>query len=243
MTADIAHKAIATLDEYFELTAYPPGTAVESAKPLFGLRFAVFCKECGFLPEADYPEEFESDKYDPKAAQFAARNAEGRVVGTSRLVMPSPETSFPFLTHCKTYEDYELPSFAECAEVSRLAVDRSYRRRAGDTLSGVNPAELEGARLPGRQGPDKRVNAPLLVLGLYREMYRYSRANGIRYWFAAMERSLAKVLSLYGFAFEAIGPEQDYYGPVRPYVGDLRSLERFLRGYNANLLTWFQGQS
>ena len=107
-------------------------------------------------------------------------------------------------------------------------------------MYGINPADLEGPRTPGERGADKRVNAPLLVLGLYREMYRYSRAHGIRYWYAAMERSLAKVLALYGFVFKPIGPEQDYYGPVTPYLGDLRDLEDLVRSYNPKLLDWFQ---
>jgi N-acyl amino acid synthase of PEP-CTERM/exosortase system len=240
MTVHSAHKALFKLDQYFELETFPPGTAVDSLAALFSLRFAVFCEECGFMPPSAYPDRSESDAFDPAAAHFAARNAAQRVIGTSRLVLVPPGDPFPFEAHCQPFPDFERPDPTQSAEVSRLAVDRSYRRRAGDTISGINPADLEGPRVPGEKGADKRVNAPLLILGLYREMYRYSRANGIRYWYAAMERSLARVLALYGFVFKPIGLEQDYHGPVTPYLGDLRDLEDLVRSHNPKLLDWFQ---
>ena len=62
------------------------------------------------------------------------------------------------------------------------------------------------------------------MLGMYREMYRYSRKAGIRYWFAAMERALARSMDKIGFHFVPAGPETNYYGPVAPYVIDLWGL-------------------
>ncbi|MEQ8264455.1 PEP-CTERM/exosortase system-associated acyltransferase [Pseudohaliea sp.] len=236
----VAAQALTALDQYFELEVFPPGAPTENLEKLYALRFSIFCEECGFMPTDHYPDGLERDNWDPAAAHFAARNADHRIVGTSRLVLVPPGDPFPYEAHCQPFPGFQPPDPAESAEVSRLAVDRSYRRRAGDTVYGINPADLEGPRTPGEQGADKRVNAPLLVLGLYREMYRYSRAHGIRYWYAAMERSLAKVLALYGFVFKPIGPEQDYYGPVTPYLGDLRDLEDLVRSYNPKLLDWFQ---
>jgi len=236
----IAARVLGALDDYFELEALPPGVPASALEELYGLRFKVFCEECGFLSPTAYPDCLECDVYDPAAAHFAARNVDGRVIGTSRLVRVDVGDPFPFEAHCRPFPEFKPPDPMQSAEVSRLAVDASYRRRSGDTLSGVNPADLEGPRVAGKSGSDKRVNAPLLVLGLYREMYRYSRANGIRYWYAAMERPLARTLALYGFVFKPIGPEQDYYGPVTPYLGDLRDLEELVRGYNPKLLDWFQ---
>jgi N-acyl amino acid synthase of PEP-CTERM/exosortase system len=162
-------------------------------------------------------------------------------VGTARLVFSADRAHFPFESHCPAFPDFEFPPAELAVEVSRLAVSRTYRRRAGDTRDGVNEQEIgerpSGAP-PGVQ--EKRVNAPLLVLGLYREMYRYSRENGIRYWYAAMERSLTRVLGHYGFAFTPIGPESDYYGPVTPYIGDLQKIEEDLEQSNPDLLWWFR---
>lgn len=89
---------------------------------------------------------------------------------------------------------------------------------------------------------DKRNNSPLLLLGMYREMYRYSRQNGIRYWYAAMERSLARSLEKMGFKFVPIGPQVDYYGPVTPHMADLDELIGRLRKENKFLAAWFNDE-
>jgi N-acyl amino acid synthase of PEP-CTERM/exosortase system len=231
---------LAVLDRYFSLEALPPGTPDSALDELYTLRYAVFCEECRFMPPENYPDGRERDGYDPTAAHFCVRNAERQIIGTSRLALVSAGDPFPYEAHCRAFADFVAPDPAESAEISRLAIHASYRRRAGDSLSGVNPADMQGPRQPGAEGADKRINAPLLALGLYRQMYQYSRANGIRYWFAAMEKPLARVLALYGFRFRPIGPEQDYYGPVTPYLGDLRDLEEHLDSVKPDLLQWFQ---
>lgn len=71
-------------------------------------------------------------------------------------------------------------------------------------------------------------------------MYQHSVRAGIRYWYAAMERPLARVLERMGFPFEQVGPETDYFGPVTPYMADLRRLEVLVGGRNPALLAWMQ---
>jgi N-acyl amino acid synthase of PEP-CTERM/exosortase system len=77
---------------------------------------------------------------------------------------------------------------------------------------------------------------------LYRAMFQYSRENGIRYWYAAMERSLARLLGRYGFDFTPIGPQVDYYGPVTVYMADLRALEEKVSVADPALFKWFCGE-
>lgn len=237
----IAPRALAALDRYFDLEVHPPGTPAADLDELYALRYAVFCEECGFLPPSDYPDQRESDAYDDRAVHIAARDSEGRVVGTTRLVSAAPDQPFPFESHCATFTEFQPPDPRDAVEVSRLAIRRDYRRRSGDTLDGVNPEHLAGRREPETQGAEKRVNAPLLLLGIYREMYRYCRDNDIRYWYAAMERPLKTVLRVYGVVFEAIGEEQDYCGPVTPYLADLRKLEQSVGRRDPELRDWFQG--
>jgi N-acyl amino acid synthase of PEP-CTERM/exosortase system len=91
-------------------------------------------------------------------------------------------------------------------------------------------------------GPAKglRGHSPQILLCLYRQMYAFSLGNGIRYWYAAMERSLVRVLTRMSFSFRQIGPQTDYYGPVAPYLADLRELEVRLGQSNPALLAWMQ---
>ena len=203
---------------------------------IYQLRFQIYCQERGFLPAADYPDGLESDKYDASAAHFCTFNLKNELVGYVRLVHPSGSQSFPFQTHCPTLlEGVTLPPPSQSAEVSRLIVHHDYRRRRGDTLDGVN---LERSR--GTPDHEKRSQSPQILLSLYRQIYAFSRTDGIRYWYAAMERNLARVLTLLDFDFRQIALLIDYYGPVTPYLADLYETEAKVGKRQPELLDWMQ---
>ena len=114
-------------------------------------------------------------------------------------------------------------------------VRKNYRRRHGEQPpSGA--AMDEDAAYPH----EMRNPSPQILLCLYRAMYLYSLKNGIRYWYAAMERSLARILTRMNFGFQQIGPATDYYGAVAPYVADLRFLEQQLSQKSPDLLHWMR---
>ena len=228
------------LTRYFSLECHEPASGHRELAEIYALRYQVYCLERGFLDALEYPGRLECDNDDVRSAHVAARNADGVTVGTARLVLSTPGQPFPFESHCPPFADFARPAAELSAEVSRLAVSKAYRRRAGDTPDGVNEQEIEEQPFTAPPGvTEKRANAPLLVLGLYREMIRYSLAHGIRSWYAAMERSLTRVLARYGFTFVPIGPERDYYGPVSPYIGDLQRILKDLEQTNPDLLWWF----
>lgn len=85
-----------------------------------------------------------------------------------------------------------------------------------------------------------RKKSPQILLSLYRQMYAFSLNNGIRYWYAAMERPLARALTRMNFGFRQIGPPTDYYGPVALYLADLRELETLLGERDPALLAWMR---
>ncbi|MBE0548948.1 MAG: PEP-CTERM/exosortase system-associated acyltransferase [Rubrivivax sp.] len=200
------------------------------------LRFQVYCVECGFLSPEDYPDRQERDDRDAASAHFCSFNLKRELVGYLRLVPPDAEQSFPFQRHCsELLEGVSLPRPAESAEVSRLMVRQDYRRRSGDLLAGVTLKEDGSGATPERRDP-----SPQIMLSLYRRMYTYSVDQGIRYWYAAMERSLARALTRMNFAFRQVGPQTDYYGPVAPYLADLRELEDRVGTNDPALLEWLQ---
>lgn len=211
------------------------------------LRYEVYCEECKFLAAADYLSGLETDEFDSRSVHVAAHNQNDQVVGTVRLVMAMVEQAFPFEEHCSVFPDFAFPPKEQCAEVSRLIVKKNFRRRPGDNLQGVS-REFQDTGGVNDISPqtqpiahkDRRGTSPQIMLGMYREMYRYSRENGIRYWYAAMEKRLARLLDRMGFHFEPVGPETDYYGPVTTYIADLRQVEDALQNANRFLLAWFQ---
>jgi hypothetical protein len=64
-----------------------------------------------------------------------------------------------------------------------------------------------------------------MVSGIFRLLYQESKRHGVTHWVVAMERGLQVMLKRMGFPFVPIGPEVDYYGPVRPYVAEIAALE------------------
>lgn len=203
---------------------------------LFRLRYEVYCVERAYLTADPAVGGMELDDYDDCSTHFAAyAGADDALIGTVRLVTPDSERCYPFQRHCTTFADFAMPEQGACAEISRLAVRRSHRRRRGDCVAG----------LPGHQARDpaevdRRSNGcPMLLLGMYREMFRHSRCNNIGFWFAAMERSLARSLKKMGFHFVQIGPVSDYYGKVTPYLLDVSQVVPNLIASNPELGAWF----
>ncbi len=203
------------------------------------LRYQVYCEECGFLAPEDYPSKRETDEHDASAAHFAALNLSNELVGYVRLVFPDALENFPFQTHCVSILDNViLPPPAQSAEISRLMVHQRYRRRQGERPPAGIPSVETLAEPPFAN--EQRNPSPQIMLAMYRQMYVYSVNNNIRYWYAAMERSLARVLSRMNFGFQQIGPFTDYYGPVAPYVADLRVLEYQVSQRDPALLAWMR---
>lgn len=223
---------------------------VESAvlKDIRKLRYEVYCLECHFLDEKEYQDGQEIDEYDASSIHFAAYTIDRKdIVGTVRLVQPADDQVYPFQSHCAPFDHFVFPPREQAAEISRLVVRKTHRRRRGDSMEGISEDFREKGKLSDVKpkpiiGKEKRGNSPLLILGMYREMYRYSRANGIRYWYAAMERSLAKSLEKMGFQFVPIGPQTDYYGPVTPFIADLNDLNARLQLENKFLAAWFNDE-
>lgn len=221
--------------------AYHGHRPEEIPDDLFRLRYEIYCLECAFLRAEAAPDGRERDDYDHCSTHFAAYTIDETLVGTVRLVTPAEQRAYPFELHCTTFPEFRMPPRAKCGEVSRLAVKRSHRRRCADCVQGMPgfAPQHHADGPPGGRAERRGAVSPMLLLGMYREMYRHSRAHGIRYWFAAMERSLAHSLRRMGFSFDAIGPAADYYGKVTPYVLDLGELLPVLGASNPPLLAWF----
>jgi N-acyl amino acid synthase of PEP-CTERM/exosortase system len=153
-----------------------------------------------------------------------------------RLVLPSTN-GFPLFEHCELFPEFshlaDKAAQQTTAEISRLAISKLYRRRQNDGFYGFDAktdfdnAELNENCAPAMiadQTPHRRTK-PEIVLGLYKTMYQASKRQGITHWFAAMEKSLLRLLHRYNIGFTPIGPELDYYGPVVPYIAAISAIE------------------
>ncbi len=205
-------------------------------KSALELRYQVYCLECSFLSPDDYPEGVETDEHDAAAEHFYAFDANQELVGYVRLVRPDANQRFPFQKHCAlSAGDVTLPVPGHAVEISRLMVRHDYRRQRATRLADAAAGQTKAA-----SAGERRDDASQVLLTLYRQMYAYSRANGIGHWYAAMERPLARSLLRLNFAFRPIGPQTDYYGPVAPYLANLQELEAQVGARHPALLAWLQ---
>lgn len=220
---------------YFHAAKAFPATDAALMEAIHRLRYDVYCLECGFLPAEAYPNGLEADAADAQSAHFYALDQQGRLAGYVRLVPPDAHGRFPFQEHCtELFDTEQVLDPALCGEISRLMVHAHYRRRRGDNLAGMTVVTDPPPAV------ERRNDSPQIMLSLFRQMYVHCAGTGVRYWYAAMERPLARALARLGFNFEAIGPETDYYGPVAPYLADLRALEKSVGVARPDLLTWMR---
>jgi N-acyl amino acid synthase of PEP-CTERM/exosortase system len=201
------------------------------------LRYAVYCVECKYLDASRYPDGRETDEYDPHSVHFAATNERQEMVATLRLVRDS-HLGFPLEHHAGSLsaDYYKLPRKAT-AEISRLILAKSYRRRANDGLYGQELGETDAAARA--EATYRRSQYPLILFGLFREMYVESVQMGLEYWVAAMEAGLQRLLSKFGLGLHQVGEPMSYYGEVTPYYASIRQLEQFVMQSRPDVFQFF----
>ena len=204
----------------------------------FALRYQVYCLERGFLQAENYADHLEIDQFDAHALHFGTMNLQGELVGTARLVKNSAE-GFPLLLHCVIFSGETQLYRPEhtVVEVSRLSVSRRYRRRKDDGAYGVQGAAPLTVAKDRREGPAEHGGE--LIVSLYKALYQASKRRGITHWLAATEKSLHRLLAKYDFPLRLIGPETDYFGPVAPYLMDLREFDQVILSRKKPLLDDF----
>ncbi|MDO3379692.1 PEP-CTERM/exosortase system-associated acyltransferase [Geoalkalibacter halelectricus] len=201
---------------------------------LFKLRYKVYVDEWGFERAEDHPLGIETDGFDLCAQHLAAiRRETDTIIGTARLIRCSAQ-GFPIEKNMQI--DRLIPQEMRelTCEISRLAVSKDYRRRAGDNalydgkiFTGSSPRLTEDERRSGEND---------IVLGLIRKMCECSGREGLIYWYVGMARGLNILLKRKGLHFEPVGPEVDYHGPRRPYFGRIDEIVK----NNAELLNVYQ---
>jgi N-acyl amino acid synthase of PEP-CTERM/exosortase system len=195
----------------------------EELQESYRLRYQVYCKECNFIREEDYPQGYETDDLDRASVHFGGFDLQGCMIGAVRLILPACG-KFPIEEHCPDMAvDWNAVRHDRCAEISRLTISKLFRRRAKDGLYYEPQADDTTVKDKGEYFV-RRVRP--MAFGLYRAMYQECKRIKITHWFALMEKSLWMLLKIHGFAFKPVGPEVDFYGMVMPYIADLSELEK-----------------
>jgi putative PEP-CTERM/exosortase system-associated acyltransferase len=202
----------------------------------FRLRYKVYCEEKHFLASADYPNGIEFDEFDDYATHLMVHGRDGSLVGYMRVLDGSGPQGFPMFAHGLTvHEDFQVPEQGQAVEISRMIVRSDYRHEFRSTEAGFHASDLPS--------PRARNASDLVQLQLLRETYHHAVRQGADWVFAAMEPTLHRKFRMMGMPFGPIGPAADYYGEVRPYAMNLRTMVATLRERFPETLSFFDSSS
>jgi phenylacetate-CoA ligase len=194
----------------------------------YRLRYHVYCLERRFLRAEDYPQGLETDEFDRHSIHVGVVDTRGELAGTARIVKAS-ELGLPLFRHCTTFPHQAAidQTNPRIVEIGRLAVSRSYRRRADDESYGVtNPSPIGGSA--SNQRAEKRRGREDVFLTIVKGLYQATKRIEVTHWLVGMEKSLHHLAARHGLPFRLIGPESDYLGLVAPYQLDLEEFDRVI---------------
>ena len=189
-------EAISAFEQQFTVES---ADTPEIAQQAYRVRHQVYCIECGYEEGRGG---IEIDEFDAHARHVILQDSStGQVVGTVRLVLPSPESperSFPMQRVCQPSLLGDLP-LATTAEVSRYAISKQWRAVSG-------------------------ASNPLMRLALVRGILQLSNELRITHWCAVMERPLLRLLQSSAIHFQQLGPLVAYHGLRQPAFGRIDSI-------------------
>jgi len=187
-------------NKYFQMI---PAVTEELKREVYKLRYQVYCTETGFEDHDKFPDYLETDEYDSRSSHYLVRHRKlGIYMATTRIILPDAEKLFPIEKHSLIDRVDLLKTMprSNLAELSRFCVSKELRQRKDE-----------------QQQEEKR-SAALLTIALFACAIRMSSQNNIHYWYAIMEPTLLRAVSMLGIHFIKVGPPVDYHGLRIPCV-------------------------
>lgn len=192
---------------YVPVSFYEAGLWVRSIESeaervaAYRLRHEVFCTRLKWIPS--HPSGLERDRYDAFATSVGLFTKTGRLVGLARFLPPDRpfmlEAEFAVLMD----PGYRIRKEADTVELSRLAV-ASWRRPED-----VSPRQLS------------RI--------LYKGIYQWALANGVRYIYVVVAKRYWRSLEISGIPCKPIGPVKRLPPACVESVAALLDMEAFHR--------------
>lgn len=180
----------------------------------FRLRHAVYCEQLGWVPAC--PDGRERDRYDPGSTTLGVFADHGQLLGLVRFIPPERPFMLEGDFRALLRPGYRLPKGRGTAEVTRLT-----------TLPcGMRPS---GA-------------APIANL-LYKAIYRWSRACGVRFLYIVVETRFLEHLRHRGVPCVALGPPSRFGAgpPVVAALLDRALFERLACARPTPFCEWLKG--
>ena len=187
---------------------------------VFKIRYRVYCEEFGYEPADRFPDKTEYDAYDGHSLHCLITHiSSGLPAGCVRLIPTTVNDNtdiLPFEEACSESLDTEfirgmnLDRGTVC-EISRLAVDGTFRRRAGEARTRFGDVDALDCTHQERRTFDLIAVAGFLAATALSDLA--CRTNV----FAMMEPFLPRLLKRSGIIFQKVGEDIEYHGVRAPY--------------------------
>jgi N-acyl amino acid synthase of PEP-CTERM/exosortase system len=206
----------------------------------FRIRHKVYCEDLKF--ERIQSEGVEIDGYDRHSLHLLIRSVQtNEFIGCTRIIRPQPEDPsclLPFEKLCRSVLDKSIVDPGQLprqtiAEVSRLAVVASYRRRKNEKNQSIGLSEQDFPPFSPQLPQPLQSRFPYIPLGLYLGTAELARINGIDTLFVLTEERLACHFIKLDFGLKFIGEAIDHHGcrlPSMMKISDgIRRIKPMLR--------------
>jgi N-acyl amino acid synthase of PEP-CTERM/exosortase system len=203
------HPLVQSFRDYFSISM---ASSDELKRQAYRIRYRVYCEDMRFEPADQFPDRLERDEFDEYSQHcLVTHKASGRAAGCMRLVNAEDGQSLPFEKHClnSIYTDSAVNLFEQrgsVCEFSRMAVDRSFRRRPGEGHSRIG--ELDALDYSHRE----RRSFSLIGVATTLAAFAMADLSGRNRVYAMMERYLPRLLRRSGFRMEQAGEFIEYHG-------------------------------
>lgn len=216
----------ATFSRYFEIV---PALSEALKDHVYAIRHRVYCEELAY--ESARPDRRERDEYDARSLHLLIRSVQtDEYIGCTRLIRPAaepPDDVLPFEQVCAGALDRSIVDPASLprqtiAEVSRLAVIGTFRRRKGEERSVLPLSEQDF-------GTPAQPRFPYIPIGLYLATVELARLNGIETLFVLTDERLASHFSKLGVELRTIGRPVQHRGVRIPSMMSTHAILESLR--------------
>lgn len=232
-----------SFQEYFRVEL---AKTKEQKSNVYRIRYRVYCDEFHYESIDRYPNQQESDEYDDFSLHcLIIHKSSGLPAGCVRLVPAfdhdGKPCSLPLESHCRESLDQQfidnlnLDRSTVC-EISRLAVDRLFRKRSGEELTRFGQIQgLDCSKMEQR-------TFSLIAVAAFLSATALTDISGKTNVFAMMEPFLPRLMKRSGIVFKKAGYDTDYRGIRAPYFIQTQSALTNMQVDLKDLYQWIYRQ-